>query len=389
MMTTSKTYTHTHTHVQSLSPTTPTDYSEYSLASQFMASSQPDQERPYEGGGAAPFGNFHNYYRFNPAAPRAQSILSAPSVRTLLGLTTTTPTPTPATATTATTTTTTSTTLAPTGSIRTEIGQKRPHPFEPDEHDPETEQIDTTQRQTRTNEQTARKENSHPSSSSSSPPPTAAELISWEATTQVYILDLGCNDGSVSFEIARAVASGNSKVHVNFLGVDIDPHLINRARTSSEKIAHQGCTFRFEVADLSTDLGRDLIRSSLPSGKARFDLVIGLSLTMWIHLRHGDEGLFNFLSTVASLSDLLIVEPQPWKCYRTARERNLRLHGDPALIARWSELKVRLDAPTQILAHVDQRTDLHFVRVLSTSGWKRDLQLFSRHKPTDISSKST
>jgi Bicoid-interacting protein 3 (Bin3) len=57
-----------------------------------------------------------------------------------------------------------------------------------------------------------------------------------------------------------------------------------------------------------------LVLSSRLSRVARFDLVIGLSLTMWIHLRQGDDGLFDFLSSVASLTDRLVIEPQPWKC---------------------------------------------------------------------------
>jgi hypothetical protein len=37
---------------------------------------------------------------------------------------------------------------------------------------------------------------------------------------------------------------------------------------------------------------------------------------MWIHLNHGDDGLWAFLEQVSSMTDHLIVEPQPWKCYR-------------------------------------------------------------------------
>merc|ERR1712059_96084 len=60
-------------------------------------------------------------------------------------------------------------------------------------------------------------------------------------------------------------------------------------------------------------------------GKSRFDLVCVFSVTMWVHLNHGDEGLRSFLSLLCRLGRYLLLEPQPWKCYQTASRRMRRL----------------------------------------------------------------
>ena len=43
---------------------------------------------------------------------------------------------------------------------------------------------------------------------------------------------------------------------------------------------------------------------------------------------HGDEGMDAFFRKVSRLADLVLLEPQPWKCYRTAARRMRKL-GQP------------------------------------------------------------
>ena len=47
-----------------------------------------------------------------------------------------------------------------------------------------------------------------------------------------------------------------------------------------------------------------------------FDLVMCFSVTMWIHLNRGDEGLEEFVKFCCGASRNVLVEPQPWKCYQ-------------------------------------------------------------------------
>ena len=46
---------------------------------------------------------------------------------------------------------------------------------------------------------------------------------------------------------------------------------------------------------------------------------------MWVHLNEGDTGLRSFLDYVSSIGRFLVVEPQPWKCYRSAIRRTKKL----------------------------------------------------------------
>ena len=52
-----------------------------------------------------------------------------------------------------------------------------------------------------------------------------------------------------------------------------------------------------------------------------FNIISLFSITMWIHLNYGDDGLIDCLfRSIALLHNKgsLIVEPQPWKCYKNA-----------------------------------------------------------------------
>lgn len=104
------------------------------------------------------------------------------------------------------------------------------------------------------------------------------------------------------------------------LGVDIDKELIDRANVKSVEVA-DGDTVQFRHADVSAKSFDDAIHSFLELAKRSpsqrpFDLVTCFSVTMWIHLNHGDDGLWKFLDRVSDMTEHLIVEPQPWKCYR-------------------------------------------------------------------------
>ena len=48
-------------------------------------------------------------------------------------------------------------------------------------------------------------------------------------------------------------------------------------------------------------------------GKQKFDLTSIFSTTMWIHIHSGDDGLVAFLERACSLTEYLLVEPQPSK----------------------------------------------------------------------------
>lgn len=105
------------------------------------------------------------------------------------------------------------------------------------------------------------------------------------------------------------------------LGVDIDDALITRANRKSVDLV-EGDEVQFLHADVtSSAFNREMdaflaTSKRVPAAQRKVDLITCFSVTMWIHLNHGDEGLWRFLGTVSDMTEHLLVEPQPWKCYR-------------------------------------------------------------------------
>lgn len=47
-----------------------------------------------------------------------------------------------------------------------------------------------------------------------------------------------------------------------------------------------------------------------------------MSVTMWVHILNGDDALRSLLMRCTQLTDRwLVLEPQPWSCYRSAQRR--------------------------------------------------------------------
>lgn len=125
------------------------------------------------------------------------------------------------------------------------------------------------------------------------------------------VLDLGCNAGKLTFE---AIAHCGAAVSV---GVDIDPWLIEQAKTA---YPDGPCTFEhFDFVDKSAYCGTAL---------GTFDVVLLLSVTKWIHLNSGDAGLLALFAHIHSILNdggHLVVEPQPMSNYARAAKKNKEL----------------------------------------------------------------
>lgn len=121
----------------------------------------------------------------------------------------------------------------------------------------------------------------------------------------------------------------------SFLGIDIDPILIERAKEKNvnEEIA-------FHCLDFMQQHEREkLLNKTLEENNiTRFSACFCFSITMWIHLNHGDDGLQKFLETVCCISRCIVIEPQPWKCYRTAVKRMKQCNKE---FPHFKDLKLR------------------------------------------------
>lgn len=161
------------------------------------------------------------------------------------------------------------------------------------------------------------------------------------------------------------------KSPISVLGVDIDPVLIQRA---CEKQLPGSLTFKcLDIMSDTEDIFTDFLE---PHNRTRFDIVFCFSITMWIHLNHGDDGLRKFLAKVASLSGFLVIEPQPWKCYKTAVKR---LKLGKAEFPKFKELHLRNNVESDIEAFIVEKCGLEKVGESGLTKWGRKLLFFKRN----------
>lgn len=142
------------------------------------------------------------------------------------------------------------------------------------------------------------------------------------------ILDIGCNDGSLTIALAK-------RLPIQFVnGIDIDGNLISRARRSvvhetqaivnnNDKNIIKQVNFPNNIAFKQCNyvLSNDNL---LELEEPRYDTILCLSVTKWIHLNFGDDGLkraFKRMYRQLNENGTLILEAQDWKSYK--RRKNL------------------------------------------------------------------
>ncbi len=174
----------------------------------------------------------------------------------------------------------------------------------------------------------------HPVTSRTSLMETSGMFLKmWQAQNEPSVfalLDIGCNEGDLSVGVLK-MAVNELPCHVKciLLGVDIDSSLIDLAvnkYVNDETKSHT--TFKalnfMDSASVKEYFDSYFVEQNI-SG---FNFASMFSITMWIHLNHNDEGLKQFIAQgVALLSPLgsILVEPQPWKCYKAANKRCRKL----------------------------------------------------------------
>ena len=176
------------------------------------------------------------------------------------------------------------------------------------------------------------------------------------------------------------------------LGVDVDAELIKRAAEKATKVietAEKPNKLRFSHANVMEKDAFDAIINDFFSdfnssnGKpSKFDLITCFSVTMWIHLNHGDEGLFQFLSRLSEMAEHLIIEPQPWKCYRNAQKRLERL--GVTVPSSFLALEIKENVLDKIETFLCCEERFPFKCKLGKTNWSRPVTLYSRTKIPSI-----
>ncbi|XP_023798941.1 pre-miRNA 5'-monophosphate methyltransferase [Cyanistes caeruleus] len=202
------------------------------------------------------------------------------------------------------------------------------------------------------------------------------------ATRPLLGLDVGCNSGELSVALYQhllGLQDSNSspepagaRKELKLLCCDIDPELIQKAQQSSPFPA----SISFANLDFMDSGAREPFLSSYLErfGRSSFDIGFCMSVTMWIHLNHGDRGLLEFLALLASLCTFLLVEPQPWRCYRAAARRLRRLGRDD--FEHFRSLQINGNMAESITRILTQECAMELVCCFGSTSWDRSLLLF-------------
>jgi len=135
----------------------------------------------------------------------------------------------------------------------------------------------------------------------------------------------------------------------------------------------------FVHADIMSDEGIKQVSDFLETQRVKkFDMIFLFSVSMWIHLHHGDEGLEKLLETCSKLSRYTLLEPQPWKCYQTATRR-MRKNGLPEF-PHWTRIKLR--GPELYPATIDlaRKYKMEVVKHFGETKWNRQLVLLKSNQ---------
>lgn len=130
-------------------------------------------------------------------------------------------------------------------------------------------------------------------------------------------IDIGCNEGDLTMEVATTLHQHLNNQHLHVMGVDLDPILIERAEKKYVKAGNKqqlakvttkpSISPSFQVCNLLSD--------GWPN-EQQVDLTSIFSTTMWIHIHGGDEGLKRVLvDTCKHTKKFILIEPQPSKWY--------------------------------------------------------------------------
>ncbi|XP_049589781.1 pre-miRNA 5'-monophosphate methyltransferase isoform X1 [Syngnathus scovelli] len=185
------------------------------------------------------------------------------------------------------------------------------------------------------------------------------------------LLDVGCNSGELSVALYKHLVETPSRTNVHLLGVDLDETLIRRAKENNT--LQEGVTFApLDITGNCVPLREHLARH----GCSVFHLTLCLAVTMWVHLNHGDAGLLQLLSRLATFSRHLLLEAQPWKCYRSAARRLRKLGRSD--FDHFKSLNVRGDMSEHAREHLEKHCDMEMVRSFGSTTWDRKLLLFKR-----------
>lgn len=160
------------------------------------------------------------------------------------------------------------------------------------------------------------------------------------------------------------------------LAVDLDAILIERAKISNTNENIEFCCA--DVLDQNFDAMCDSYLTK--HNRTHFDIVYCFSMTMWIHINHGDEALKDFIVALSKKTDLLVIEPQPWKCYTRAVRRVKKSNSEP--FKHFDSLKIRKGIETFIDSLLFEQCDFTKCLESAPTSWGRQVRFYKTNRST-------
>lgn len=152
------------------------------------------------------------------------------------------------------------------------------------------------------------------------------------------VLDIGCNVGHVTLQIAKNFEPKK------IVGMDIDVKLIYAARKNirfyMDKIENEKNKYPISCEIVHGSLMTQLFPKNVyfiqgdyvPQNddysnqiRSEYDFVLAMSITKWIHLNNGDEGIKRFFKKIylnLNINGSLLLEPQSWTSYKKKAKLN-------------------------------------------------------------------
>ncbi|KAF8067869.1 Bicoid-interacting protein 3-domain-containing protein [Lyophyllum atratum] len=242
------------------------------------------------------------------------------------------------------------------------------------------------------------------------------------------VLDVGCNEGWVTCEIAQSW--GARKV----VGVDIDDTLVRaawrrrrtvwslqepgegpsgaatieskkRRRESSEAPPRSTMELQPDYFPMSCEhefgsqpippsdiRGRhkfphnlsfrmaDWTTTEIPEDPERYNVVVAFSISKWIHLNGGDEALKLFFQRVYDVLEpggTFVLEPQAWDTYAKAKRMDEASVMAERLKENAKRLQIRPDDFGSILGHIGFGAARHF-GMTGEGGFRRPVDVYTK-----------
>ncbi|XP_034131289.1 probable RNA methyltransferase CG1239 isoform X2 [Drosophila guanche] len=188
------------------------------------------------------------------------------------------------------------------------------------------------------------------------------------------LLDIGCNSGHLSIEIAKKFDAKS------LVGLDIDRGLVKDAQTtisSLKRLAAPGSRFPYNVKFVHGNYVLDddvLLEIECP----QFDVILCLSVTKWIHLNFCDAGLkqaFRRMFLQLRPGGKLILEPQSFDGYKRRKKLSESIRENyNSIVFRPEQFPEYLLSPEVGFASME----LMGIPEHCRTGFKRPIQIFTK-----------